>query len=561
MGDTKNMERTTYLKNYRIRLRYDGSPHEPDRNGPAISHEAVDERTGEPVFVTLIPVESIDAGAREKFEGQASATEKLRHVNIARVLDFGREGDDYVYVSERLSGETLTTWVQNHGPMAPDAALRVSEQIVSVLSSASFHKLPYPSVQPSDVFIVPGQTPEGTWPPVKLTNVGLPALRSDGDALRAEMETAVGGRSVDVQEVAPASNDIRAEIYSVGATLYFLLTGVGLSAEGLQSAPKLSRFPKPLRRLLGRMLHRDPDQRPKDLVVVSEMIRQCLLKIERRRELSDRYGLPLRTTVRRPVGVATSRFFRRALPVAAILLAAAVLTALFLAEPIRKVVHWTAGPKPIGVLVGVPENSTAPAVKKNTSAAPAPEAATSQSTNAAAPAAIQPAPGSPAVASTSPQVEPHSVQQMDATTVQPPPADQAASAAISPATITETSPPPSADTVAPSQSDVAQQSDGASQSSSQTKKKSVASAPRRGRSGPNTTQDSTSRGIRSVRARVVGITSDGRLILRLPSGRTAFVAPDGDESEVAPRRHRRPMIERNETFGPPGGFGPDFPDE
>ena len=93
------MERTTFLKNYRIRLQYDGSPYEPDRNGPAISYEAVDERTGEPVSVTLIPAESIDAAERQQFEEDAFAAQKLRHANIAKVLDFGREGDDYVYVS------------------------------------------------------------------------------------------------------------------------------------------------------------------------------------------------------------------------------------------------------------------------------------------------------------------------------------------------------------------------------------------------------------------------------------------------------------------------------
>ena len=54
------MERTTFLKNYRIRLKYDGSPYEPDRNGPAISYEAADQRTAEPVSVTLIPTDSID---------------------------------------------------------------------------------------------------------------------------------------------------------------------------------------------------------------------------------------------------------------------------------------------------------------------------------------------------------------------------------------------------------------------------------------------------------------------------------------------------------------------
>src|SRR6201984_3089815 len=170
------MERKTFLKNYRIRLQYDGTPYKPDNAGTATSYEGVDDRTAEPVCVTLIPAESIDPVEREKFEEHVSAGQKLRHVNIAKVLDFGREGDDYVYVSERLAGETLGSWVRSHGPMPADAALRVGEQIVSVLSSAGFHKLPYPPIQPLDLVLVPGQTAEGTWPLVKVTNFGLPAL-------------------------------------------------------------------------------------------------------------------------------------------------------------------------------------------------------------------------------------------------------------------------------------------------------------------------------------------------------------------------------------------------
>ena len=155
--------------------------------GPTTSYEAVDERTGEPVSVTLIPAESIDPAEREGFEEHISAAQKLRHVNIAKVFDFGREGDDYVYVSERLAGETLASWVRSHGPMPADAALRVGEQIVSVLSSADFHKLPYPSIQPCDIMLVPGQTAEGSWPLIKVTNFGLPALmtpRTSGIRIR-----------------------------------------------------------------------------------------------------------------------------------------------------------------------------------------------------------------------------------------------------------------------------------------------------------------------------------------------------------------------------------------
>ena len=63
-----------------------------------------------------------------------------------------------------------------------------------------------------------------------------------------------------------------------------------------------------------------------------------------------------------------------------------------------------------------------------------------------------------------------------------------------------------------------------------------------------------------MRSRVMGITSDGRLILRLPSGRTAIVAPDDEES--APRHRNRVYIDRDQMFGPPPGSGPDyFPDD
>jgi len=353
------MDRTTFLKNYRIRLMYDGSTLEPDRNGPAISYEAADQRTAEPVSVTLIPTESIDPTERQQFEDNVSVAQKLRHANIAKVLDFGREGDDYVYVSERLAGETLASWVRSHGPMPADAALRVGEQIVSVLSSAGFHKLPYPSIQPSDIILVPGQTAEGTWPLVKLTNFGLPALRPLAEASLAEPAAAASSGSTEQIVKGPfgqPTTDIRSEIYSLGVTLYFLLSGVALSAEALQHGPKFSGFPKPLRNLLGRLLHRDAEQRPKDLLIVTEMIRQCSEKIERRRAFADRYGIPLRTSIPRRTEARPRRLVRSALAAGVLLLLAAAIAPMVLPESVGKIIGVIRKPKPVGVLVGVPES-------------------------------------------------------------------------------------------------------------------------------------------------------------------------------------------------------------
>jgi hypothetical protein len=556
------MERTIFLQHYRVCLKSDGTPRELSRDGAAITYEAVDERSREPVDLKLIPLESIAPDVRGQLEEQARAAQQLRHVNIAKVFDFGREGGDLVCISEHLPGETLAAWVADHGPMPADAVLRVAEQIVSVLSSASFHKLPFPPIQPSDIIVVPGQTPEGSWPLVKLINFGLPAFSSGPNVQpedsKTREQTSSPEQSASCEQLPHSTRDIRSEIYSLGATLISLLTGVALSAEALQRPPNFSKFPKPLRRLLARVLHRDPDQRPKDLVVLAEMIRESLQKIERRRALADKYGIPYRTTIPRRAETRPARLLRIALPVAALLLAAAVLAAVLLPEPIGKIVHGNRETKKIGVLVGVPESSP-PAAVQNASTGITPATVVSQEANTSVPSTSQ-APVNAAAASNSPQVASPDIQQTQITNAQQQTAAPNASEPTSPAAIAETSSSSADQTKSSSKPDEATQPATASQPSSSSKKKSVASTSRRARAAQGFSEDSPQRRAGSIRGRVVGISSDGRLILRLPSGRTAIVAPD--EDQVLPRRHRRAMIDRDDVFAPPPRFEPDyFPDD
>jgi len=560
------MERKTFLEYYRVCLGPDGTPNELGRDSAVIAYEAVDERSGEPVALTLVPVESVDPAFREQFEEQARAVQRLRHVNIAKVFDFGREGEDYVYVSERLTGETLSVWVAQHGPMPADATLRVAEQIVSVLSSASFHKLPYPPIDPSGIIIVPGQTPEGGWPLVKLMNFGVTSLKTAAEnspKVEPSLPSQAGeseSKDAALNDPAPSTvksltaesrksvgeqgaPDVRWEIYLLGATMYFLLTGVALSPETLRQSPKLSGFPKPLRNLLSQMLHPNPDQRPKDLIVLGEMIRSCLLKIERRLALADRYGIPFRTTIRQPRQPRPRRLLRTALAFGALLVAAAVVAAVLFPESVGMILHQPRATKSIGILVGVPESSPTPAVVQSPSTPAAPATVLSQAAKAALAVTNQPATDSPAApnSSQSPasdlqQIQPSSGQPQVATTPD-------AVAAASPGAVSENSGQSDAAAASPKKSEVAPPAT-ADQSSARSKKKRVASAslPHQG----------------SMRVRMLGITSDGRLIYRLPSGRTRIVAPDSGENQFVPHRHRRAYIQRDQMFEAPPQYGPDY---
>ncbi|PYK64312.1 MAG: hypothetical protein DME50_14235, partial [Verrucomicrobia bacterium] len=378
---------------------------------------------------------------------------------------------------------------------------------------------------------------------------GTSPPRIAGELDRNEVE--VNGRISSAEQSAIAgprgeheTTGLRSEIYSLGATMYFLLTGVELSAETLRKPPKLSGFPKPLRNLLSQVLHPNPDQRPKDLVVLGEMVRSCLLKIERRLAWADRYGIPFRTTIPRPDQPRPRRLLRRALAFGALVVAAAVLAAFLLPGPIGKILHQPREAKSIGVLVGVPESSSVPAAVQNAATPVAPETVLWQAANAALGSANQPATDAAAVPNSSQAVSPDLQQAQTSGSQSQAATTQNAVAATSPSAVPENSTEAEVSNSSTKASETAQPTT-ATQSSSRGKKKRVASTslPRQG----------------SMRVRMLGITSDGRIIYRLPSGRTRIIAPDSDQNEVVPRRHRRAPIQRDEMFAPPSQFGPDYP--
>ena len=542
------MEHTTFLGHYRISVSRDGTPHELGRAGAAITYKAVDERSGEPVALKLIPIANIDEELQKQFEEQARPAQQLHHSNIAKVLDFGKEAGQFVYVSEYLEGETVDSWVEEHGPMPPDAVLRVAAQVVSALSAASFHRLTHRAIQPSNLLIVPGPTAEGGWPFVKLVDVSSagPKLHSHSGEI-PDVDSVVARQFASPEQLQHGTVDFRSAIYSLGATMYFLLTGAAPPAK--VRLRELRRFPKALRNLLAHMLHGNPDKRPQDLAALEKEILKCLGKIEKRHAFGRRLGIPLAAvTPKEPKTPPTPlvQVLRGTLVVAALLLAVGVAGAFLLPDDINPFRHRTTAKQVIGVPIGVPNASPSPSA---------------QATNAA------PIAGNQAIANASPasQNPPPNILQDQTSNSQSPGAatsPNAPNANSYASTQADTSGQGQA--TSPAQASVAPQPGTASDATSSTQKENAAGlASNRARTGQSfldqrDAQLPRGRG-RSARARVVGITSDGKLIFRLPSGRRMIVAPDSEgEGELVPQGHRRSYMERGQT-GPQPQFGQDYP--
>ena len=394
------MKRTVFFDHYRLASEYDGTPVVMGRVGAATIYKASDLRSGAPVAVTLLPVASVASGERESFEEQGRAARLLDHMNIVRTVEFSRDDEDFVFVSEYPHGETVASWVTENGPMPPDAGLRVALQIVSALTAASFHRIHHRAIEPSNIMIVSGQTAEGGWPCVKLMNFAVAGSASAGPENGA-------AEFASPEQLKNGQVDFRSEIYSLGATLCFLLTGALYAAE--PRSLQTRRFARPLRKVIAPMLRQIPEERPQDPIMVGQELRSCLQKVERRQSWARRFGIPFVPVSARPLKkrlvavppqsilaaafekpVAPGRevdpvvttptlWPRRILAAAAILLGAATVAAMLLPAPVSMILRRNHDSDALGIPVGVAQgssaaavpNSATPRVAENAEAAPA----------------------------------------------------------------------------------------------------------------------------------------------------------------------------------------------
>src|SRR5437773_7793924 len=282
---------------YEIDRREDGSLYELGRGAMGVTYRASDTSLQRKVALKIIKIDIAErsADARERFMREARAAAALRHENIATIHQFGMrlETGQYFYAMELIEGETLEDRVRRAGPLDARTTIKIAQQVTSALAAAEKHGLVHRDLKPANLMLVEPDEPEVVGrdrrarrkrtaqrasPSVKIIDFGLAkALHTQTDPLSLTHERFVGTPAfASPEQFEHSALDVRSDIYSLGETLWFTLTGktpfAGRSVEEIHRVQqsnvlpieqlKAAHVPSRLRSLLESMLAFEPASRP-----------------------------------------------------------------------------------------------------------------------------------------------------------------------------------------------------------------------------------------------------------------------------------------------------------
>lgn len=197
------------------------------RGGMSTIYTAVDGATGEDCVLKVLPLSRVaKASYLPRFQREARITCGLDHENVIRVYGLYCESDGtsdvHFMAMERLHGENLAEKVKREGPLPVRLAAELVQQAANGLAYAHQAGLVHRDVKPANFVL----TTDGV---IKVLDLGLASLDcgEEDDLTRQYDERVLGTADYLSPEQAVDSHeaDARADIYSLGCTLYFLLAG------------------------------------------------------------------------------------------------------------------------------------------------------------------------------------------------------------------------------------------------------------------------------------------------------------------------------------------------
>ena len=188
------------------------------RGGMGIVYEAFEKALDRKVALKILPEESAgDSEFVESFLSEARAAARVSHANIVHVYAVGEDNGIYYIAMEYVEGRTLRQCVTEDGPFEPQRALEIIRLAAQALAEAHRHKIVHRDIKPANIML----TRSGE---VKVMDFGLAKMGAGKTGIMSVDGVMGSPLYMSPEQVHGRRLDTRTDIYSLGASLYEMLT-------------------------------------------------------------------------------------------------------------------------------------------------------------------------------------------------------------------------------------------------------------------------------------------------------------------------------------------------
>jgi len=153
----------------------------------------------------------------ERFEREAYAAASLNHPNIVSIYDVGREGNIHYIVMEYIDGITLKEYIRQNGALPWQEAADIAISVLSALHKAHRHGIIHRDIKPQNILMTSDNVP-------KVTDFGIARAVTTSTVTR-KVDTVGSVHYSSPEQARGGYTDEKSDIYSVGVTLFEMLTG------------------------------------------------------------------------------------------------------------------------------------------------------------------------------------------------------------------------------------------------------------------------------------------------------------------------------------------------
>jgi WD40 repeat protein/serine/threonine protein kinase len=276
---------------YQVATLADGTPVELGRGAMGVTYKAFDADLRYTVTLKVISEKYLgDESARLRFLREARAAASVRHPNVASVFHLGRSDENYFYAMEFVEGETVESLLKRSGPLEAKFTLEIAAQVAAGLVAVHKQKLVHRDIKPSNIMV--SLDDEGVVI-AKIIDLGLAKAVNEPSAQTAISMPGVFAGTPEFaspEQFAGVAVDIRSDLYSLGVTVWQMLTGQvpfgGSPTEvmyqhqhTLLPLDLLKGVPQPIVALLELLLANDRARRfqtPTEFLKVMPMVRDAI---------------------------------------------------------------------------------------------------------------------------------------------------------------------------------------------------------------------------------------------------------------------------------------------